>query len=149
MRQDRVVTKEAKLVVDVCVGLGRGKEGLGRVRNLQHNLLLTSCLGSPRAKVTSLGFSARCVWSGSEGSLAIMSPRSVRTCSEQEMANRGVKIGWTRFVDSLEGLLSTTSPLVDGDTQRSLTNNTNSRVSARLDSAYSVAFVRVRSTFCS
>ena len=64
-------------------------------------------------------------------SLAAMSPRSVRTRSEHAIANRGVKIGCTRLVDGLPG-----APVVMVDeTQRSRTNATNSRVSARLDSA--------------
>jgi hypothetical protein len=59
-------------------------------------------------KVISARFSARWVCRARVGSLDNILPRSARSSSVQEMANRGVRIGWTR--DVLENMFFASFP---------------------------------------
>lgn len=83
----------------------------------------------------SVGFSQRCVWQGSVSSRSIISPSPARSSSEHEMANRGVRIGWTRAAEALR-LRGEEPEEEGGEVQRDRTKETKSSVSARLCEAY-------------
>lgn len=116
MGEDGVVAEEAEVIVGGGVRRKRGIESCvaGNVSQRTQLRLLTH---AHRANSTSAGFSARCVCSRRCSSLFSISPSPCISSSEQEMAKRGVRMGWTSEVGPVRRLDETADEGREGESQ--------------------------------
>jgi len=138
MCEDSIRSEQSVLIVDGSIGRCRRKERCSSRSGMKRSApCLTKYFASIGGNVhfvnsISAGFSARWVCKGRSGSLSIIFPRPSRHSSEHEIANRGVKTGWTSDERFLFGAFER------GLQQFLRTNETYSSVSAKLFAAYSV-----------